>query len=64
MDGSFSEGWFTHPTLGLIRVFVKGTDWVYVCYTKNGQKALSKERPMDSWTWALSEPSYASGSSD
>ncbi|MFH7319168.1 hypothetical protein ACHHRT_01005 [Desulfurivibrio sp. D14AmB] len=59
MEGSFREGWFKHPTLGLIRIFIKGPDWVYVCYTSNGEKALSKERPLDSWTWALSEPSGA-----
>ena len=55
MDGTYTEGWFTHPTQGLIRVFLKGGEWVFQCYTKNGQKALSKERPLDSWTWALSE---------
>jgi len=55
MDGTFTEGWFTHPSQGLIRVFLKGGEWVFQCYTKNGQKALSKERPLDSWTWALSE---------
>jgi hypothetical protein len=55
MDGTFKEGWYTHPSLGLIRIFVSGPEWVYVCYTKNGMKALSKERALDSWTWALSE---------
>ena len=58
MDGIYTEGWFTHPTQGLIRVFSKGGEWLYQCYTKNGQKALSKERPLDSWTWALSEAAY------
>lgn len=62
MEGSYREGWFIHPNLGLIRIFIKGPDWVYVCYTRNGEKALSKERPLDSWTWALSEPSHTNGS--
>ena len=57
MDGTFTAGWYNHPTLGLIRVYLKGNEWVYQCYTQNGQKALSKERPLDSWTWALSEES-------
>lgn len=56
MDGTFTEGWFNHPNLGLIKIYLSSGDWVYQCYTKNGQKALSKERPLDSWTWALSEP--------
>ena len=56
MDGTFIEGWFNHPNLGLIKIYLTGGDWVYQCYTKNGQKAVSKERPLDSWTWALSEP--------
>ncbi|MFH1019257.1 MAG: hypothetical protein V1782_01395 [Pseudomonadota bacterium] len=55
MDGTYSEGWFTHPNHGLIRVFNKGGEWVYQCYSQSGQKALSKERPLDSWTWALSD---------
>ncbi len=56
MDGGFKEGWYKHHTLGLIRVFVDRTgSWVYQCYTKNGAKPLSRPRPMDSWTWALSE---------
>lgn len=60
MEGSYKEGWYHHPSLGLIRVFVSGSDWVYVCYTRNGKKALSKERTIDGWTWALSEPAHAS----
>ncbi|ADH85063.1 hypothetical protein [Desulfurivibrio alkaliphilus] len=62
MEGTFQEGWYTHPTLGLIRVFTSGSEWVYVCYTSNGRKALSRERPLDGWTWALSEPSHTSPS--
>ena len=64
MDGSFSEGWFNHPNLGLIRIYTKGAEWVYQCYTKNGKRALSKERPLDGWTWALSEPSEMEYGSD
>ncbi|MDZ7641098.1 MAG: hypothetical protein U5J62_03605 [Desulfurivibrio sp.] len=63
MEGTYQEGWYNHPTLGLIRIYVSGTDWVYVCYTRNGKKALSKERPLDGWTWALSEASHAGGAS-
>jgi len=57
MEGSYTEGWFTHPTIGLIRISQKNMDWYYQCYTRNGQKAVSKERPLDTWTWALSEAS-------
>ncbi|OGR07696.1 MAG: hypothetical protein A2511_00640 [Deltaproteobacteria bacterium RIFOXYD12_FULL_50_9] len=56
MDGSFQEGWYKHPTLGLIKIFQKNYTWVYMCYASNGQKPLSKDRPLDQWTWALSEP--------
>lgn len=60
MDGTYSEGWFTHPNHGLIRIFFKSGEgeWVYQCYSQNGQKALSKERPLDSWTWALSDATH------
>ena len=61
MEGTYQEGWYSHPNLGLIRVFISGPDWVYVCYTKNAQKPLSKERDLDSWTWALSEPAHIEG---
>lgn len=56
MDGMYTEGWYEHPNLGRIKIVLKGADWIYQCYTKSGQKALSKERPLDTWTWALSEP--------
>ncbi|TBV79445.1 MAG: hypothetical protein EYX74_06915 [Desulfobulbaceae bacterium] len=56
MEGNFSEGWYQHPSLGLIKIFFNNSDWVYVCYTRNGQKALSKERKIDNWIWALSKP--------
>ncbi len=56
MDGSYAEGWYKHPNHGLIKIFLKdGREWVYQCYTTNGDKPLSKDRPLDSWTWALSE---------
>ena len=57
MDGNYKEGFFKHPTLGKINVFEnqKQKIWVYKCYTKNGRRALSKERRLDQWTWALSE---------
>ncbi|MBI5559175.1 MAG: hypothetical protein HY885_16250 [Deltaproteobacteria bacterium] len=57
MDGQFKSGWYIHPNLALIKISQKGQLWVYQCYTASGQKAISKERPLDQWTWALSEPS-------
>lgn len=56
MDGSYTEGWYNHPNMGLIKIYVSGQAWVFQCYTQSAQKALSKERPLDGWTWALSEP--------
>lgn len=56
MDGPFKEGFYNHPKLGVIRIFQKEGGWVYQCYTQNGQKAVSRERSIDTWTWALSEP--------
>ncbi|MCK5232840.1 MAG: hypothetical protein KAR13_21380 [Desulfobulbaceae bacterium] len=58
MEGNYSAGWFNHPSLDLIKVFVSNQDWVYQCYTKNGQKAVSKEKTLDAWTWALAENAY------
>ena len=55
MDGAYKDGWYNHPSLGLIKVFLNNHEWVYQCYSTNAQKVLSKERPLDSWTWALSE---------
>ncbi len=56
MEGGFKEGWYSHQSMGLIKVFQNRNDaWVYQCYTTNGTKALSRERPMDSWIWALSQ---------
>ena len=56
MFGNYQDGWFQHPTLGLIKIFINAKQtWVYQCYTRNGKKPLSNERPLDKWTWALSE---------
>lgn len=56
MDGTYEAGWFTHPNLGLIKIFLdKNAKWVYQCYAQMGHKPLSAERPLDQWTWALSE---------
>lgn len=55
MDGMYAEGWYEHPSEGRIRIVHKDGEWVYQCYTQNGQKALSKERPLDNWIWALSD---------
>ena len=56
MQGNYESGWYDHPSLGLIKVYPSsGSGWVYRCYTQRGDKALSKERPLDQWTWALSE---------
>jgi len=55
MDGAVTPGWYDHPQLGLIKIFRKDNQWVYVCYTKNGDKALSRPRGVDPWLWALSE---------
>ncbi len=57
MDGKYQEGWFNHPNHGLIKIFLseKRGEWVYQCYSNSGAKALSMERPLDQWTWALSE---------
>ena len=55
MDGAYKDGWYIHPSLGLIKISLNDHEWVYQCYSQNAQKALSKERPLDSWTWALSE---------
>ncbi|MFC1524704.1 hypothetical protein ACFL6N_07935 [Thermodesulfobacteriota bacterium] len=56
MDGTYQEGMYSHPSLGTIRIFQKNNNWVYQCYTTRGHKPLSRERPIDPWTWALSEP--------
>ena len=55
MEGQMREGWFKHPNLGLIKILQKANNWYYQCYNQKGTKALSKERPLDQWTWALSE---------
>ncbi len=56
MDGQFAEGWYKHPQLGLLKIFMDKTkSWVYQCYTSNGAKPLSKEKDLDQWTWVLCE---------
>ncbi len=55
MEGNYKEGWYKHPSLGLIKVFLgKGSIWVFQCYTQNGSKTVSRIRDLDQWTWALS----------
>lgn len=56
MDGQYIPGWYIHPNLGLIKIYQRDATWVYQCYTKSGSKPVSRERPLDQWTWALSEP--------
>lgn len=54
MDGQITAGWFRHPKLELIKVFENDKQtWVYQCYSESGKRALSKEKALDSWTWAL-----------
>jgi len=56
MEGTITAGWFTHPSLGTIKIFRSSTNqWVYQCYSQNGSKALSKERELDQWTWVMCE---------
>lgn len=56
MDGQIIPGWFRHPKLGLIKVFAnENQEWVYQCFSDSGTRALSKEKTVDSWTWALCE---------
>lgn len=58
MDGQMIEGWYNHPRQGLIKIFInEKQEWVYQCYSDSGTRVLSKERTIDSWTWALCEPS-------
>lgn len=54
MDGQITAGWYRHPKLGLIKVFENDKRaWVYQCYSESGTRALSKEKSVDNWTWAL-----------
>jgi hypothetical protein len=55
MDGPFRDGMYSHPSLGLIKIFTKNDTWVYQCYTSSGTKPLSTPKPLDQWTWAMSE---------
>ena len=54
MQGNYEAGWYEHPSNGLIKIYNSAAGWVYRCYTRNGDKPLSKERPLDQWVWALS----------
>lgn len=57
MDGAYEAGWYYHPQIGLIKIHESGDKgWVYVCYSESGQTALSREKPLDAWTWALCMP--------
>ncbi|MBW1792479.1 MAG: hypothetical protein JRJ14_09545 [Deltaproteobacteria bacterium] len=57
MEGPVKEGFYTHPNSGVIKIFQKENgSWVYQCYTQSGQKAISREKSLDTWTWALCEP--------
>jgi len=54
MDGQINPGFYRHPKLGLIKVFAnEKQDWVYQCYSDSGSRALSTEKLIDNWTWAL-----------
>lgn len=56
MDGQIIPGWYRHPKLGLIKVFESNArGWVYQCYSESGTRALSMEKSLDTWTWALCE---------
>ena len=54
MEGQITPGWFRHPQIGLIKIFSnENQEWVYQCYSDKGTRLLSKEKSIDSWTWAL-----------
>ena len=54
MDGQVTTGWYRHPKLGLIKIFVnEKREWVYQCFSESRARALSREKEMDNWTWAL-----------
>lgn len=57
MDGQITAGWYRHPKLGLIKIFESKNAWAYQCFSDSGARALSKEKSMDAWTWALCEKS-------
>jgi len=54
MEGPYAVGWYRHPSLGLIRVFVEKGVWLYRCYSESGDRVLSRDKTLDSWTWAFS----------
>jgi len=56
MDGQISAGWYRHPQLGLIKISIdESSSWTYQCYSDSGTRPLSKKKPLDQWTWALSQ---------
>ncbi len=55
MEGSFEAGWYEHNTLGLIKIAYLDGKWIYQCYKSNGSKPISKKKPLDQWTWTMSE---------
>ena len=57
MEGKIIAGWYQHPKLGLTKIFENDQQmWVYQCFSDSGQRALSREKEIDSWTWALCTP--------
>ena len=55
MEGPFQPGWYYHNTLGLIKISQTNGSWYYQCYKSNGSKPISNKKPLDQWTWAMSE---------
>ena len=55
MEGPFQAGWYNHNTLGLIKISQVNGNWVYQCYKRNGSKPISNKKPLDQWTWTMSE---------
>lgn len=57
MEGKITGGWYQHPKLGRIKIYENDKrEWVYQCYSESGQRALSKEKNLDAWVWALCFP--------
>ncbi|MBA3013737.1 MAG: hypothetical protein FP815_02160 [Desulfobulbaceae bacterium] len=58
MDGQISAGWYRHPKLGLIKIYQNNKQaWAYQCFSDSGTRALSREKSLDTWTWALCDRS-------
>lgn len=56
MDGQIAAGWYRHPQLGLIKISIdESNSWVYQCFSESGTRSLSTKKPLDQWTWALSQ---------